>query len=473
MLQRLACLVWFALLGAAQEAIVPIQPGDDIQAAIDRSPEGATFSFAPGVYRLVQLVPKTGNTFLGNGAVLNGSWQLTEFEKYGRLWAVSGQSQRGTVQGHCTPDRPRCAYPEDLYFDDVPLPQASSIEETRPGQWFFDYSAGKLYLGDDPAGHKVELGVRTSAFGGSAANVTVQQFVIEKYATPGQSAAINPTSTARGWIIRNNEIRLNHAWGVRVVSAAQVIGNRIRQNGQLGIGGTGEGILVEGNEISANNYAGFEPGWEAGGAKFVGSTDLVVRNNSVFGNFGTGLWTDTDNRNTLYESNRVYDNMGPGIQHEISFEAVIVGNEVMNNGRGGSPWLWGAQIQVQNSSGVDVARNYVEVMNGVGNGIALIQQNRGAYVTRDNYVHDNTVVYRGVNGQSGAVADHNGPGLFNGNNRFDFNTYHSSEASWTHWAWQDSVRTWPAFKALGQEPNGNADGTLPSPRASDTPMGGK
>jgi hypothetical protein len=307
----------------------------------------------------------------------------------------------------------------------------------------------------------VEIGTRAYAFSGSASNVTIQEFTIEKYATPAQDAAINPSADAKGWNIRNNEIRWNHGWGLRITTGMHAVKNYIHDNGQLGIGGTGTDVLIDTNDISANNYAGFEHGWEAGGAKFVMTKNLVVRGNSVYGNFGTGLWTDTDNRNTLYDSNQVFDNIGPGIQHEISYDAVISHCDVRNNGRGGSPWLWGGQIQVQNSSNVEIVANYVEVLDGVGNGITLIQQDRGAYFTANNYVHDNTVVYHGVNGKSGAVADFKGTSLFGGNNRFDFNVYHSSHPEGTHWAWQDDVRTWKGFKAFGQELHGKIDATVP------------
>ena len=467
MAHRIFCGLFMASLGAfAQDNVVQIQPGDNIQALVEANPEGTTFSFSQATYRLVHIVPKNGDIFVGNGASLNGSWLLTDFYRYGRLWAIGGQTQHGRVVGSCQSDRPKCAYPEDLFFDDLPLPQAASIEETQPGQWFFDYPGQTVYLGSDPAGHKVEIGTRAYAFSGSASNVTIQQFVIEKYAVPAQSGAINPHTDAQNWSIVHNEIRWNHAWGLRLTGGMQVTGNYIHDNGQLGVGGGGDNILLDTNDISANNYAGFDPGWEAGGTKFVATNNLVVRGNAVYANFGTGLWTDTDNRQTRYESNRVFDNMGPGIQHEISFDAVIVQNDVRNNGKGGSPWLWGAQILIQNSSHAEVANNYVEVGSGVGNGIALIQQDRGSYVTTNNYVHDNTVVYRGTNGQSGAVADFNPAGIFGGNNHFDFNIYHSPDAGGTHWAWADSLRTWEDFKRLGQEPNGNADAKLPQARSA-------
>ena len=41
----------------------------------------------------------------------------------------------------------------------------------------------------------------------------------------------------------------------------------VHHNGQIGIAGDGKDILIEGNRIWSNNIYGFDPVWEAGGAK--------------------------------------------------------------------------------------------------------------------------------------------------------------------------------------------------------------
>src|SRR5690606_14643000 len=114
----------------------------------------------------------------------------------------------------------------------------------------------------------------------------------------------------------------------------RVRNNQVLEQGQLGIGGVGDNVLIAGNEVAWNNTAGFRWGWEAGGSKFARTHDLVVRNNHVHDNNGPGLWTDIANTRTLYEGNRVEDNTGPGIFHEISYDAVIRNNTVRRNARG-------------------------------------------------------------------------------------------------------------------------------------------
>ena len=105
--------------------------------------------------------------------------------------------------------------------------------------------------------------------------------------------------------------------------------------------------LVQGNEIAYNNYLkGVSYGWEAGGTKFVKTRGLIVRSNYVHHNWGTGLWTDIDNINTLVEGNRVIGNANQGIFHEISYAAVIRNNTVQGNGFDRCCWLMGAAILV-------------------------------------------------------------------------------------------------------------------------------
>ena len=52
---------------------VVLAPGQDIQAAVNARPAGTTFRLTAGVYRNQHVVPKSGNTFVGDpGAVLDG-----------------------------------------------------------------------------------------------------------------------------------------------------------------------------------------------------------------------------------------------------------------------------------------------------------------------------------------------------------------------------------------------------------------
>jgi len=438
---------------------IVIHPGESIQDAVNNAPEGARFLLKAGVHRLQQIRPKHGQIFEGEqGAILSGAALLTTFDREGNFWVATGQYQRGQVHGQCHPSSPGCRYPEDLFIDDVPLIHVRSRSQLAPGRWFFDYDNHKIYLADDPTGKRVETSVTRHAFSGTARDVTIRGLIIEKYASPAQYGAIHPrvgNEVGTGWRIEGNAIRWNHGCGIRIADGMYIGRNYVVGNGQMGIGDIGNDVVVEDNEIAWNNYAGYAAEWEAGGAKFVKTNRLVVRRNYVHNNRGTGLWTDIDNINTIYEFNHVVDNWGPGIQHEISYDAVIRHNYLRGNGRGGDAWVWGSQILVQNSQNVEVHDNYVEVNEDYGDGIFLVYQRRGSgrygpYITVNNWVHHNEVVFKGNAGTTGAAADFDHETLYSGNNRFNNNGYRVPRTDMNKWEWR-GVRNWIGFQSQGQD----------------------
>ena len=458
----------------AQNSIVTLLPGANVQLAVDANPENTTFIFRPGIYRLQSIQPKNGDSFVGQyGAVLNGAQLLTAFTRQGNLWVASGQTQQGQQHGVCDSQHPTCGYPEDLFFDSLPLLHVGSLSEVVPGSWYFDYPNHNIYLADDPSGRLVEASVSPSAFSGPANNVNITGLTVEKYSNPAQHGAVGD-QPGSNWIVTNNEIRWNHGCGMGLSDGSQAKLNFVHHNGQLGIGAVGKNILVEGNQVSFNNWAGFDPTWEAGGMKASESSNLIVRGNSVHDNFGPGLWTDIDSINTLYESNIVMNNSnGAGIAHEISYAAVIRYNIVANNSLRQSSWLWGAQIMIQNSQNVQVYGNTVDVpaaTTGGSNGIAIIQQNRGTgaygpYLAINNSIHNNSIIYRGAyNGTTGQGADYNAAALASsGNNVFDYDTYHVQNISNAYWIWQTGL-AWSGFQQVRQETHGSVDNIMPPPQ---------
>ena len=457
-----------ALLGAetASPPKVTLSPGDNIQAAVAAAPTGTTFTLRSGTYRMQSVQPLDGDVFIGEGTViLNGSKILSfQLDPAGSgLWAANAIAS--TINhGGCQTTYPLCGYTQDLFIDNVLQTPVSSPQGMKPGTWYFDRAKNIVYAPSNPVGHVVELGMKQYAFYGGATNVRINNLTVEKYAAPAQNGAVGgPTiKSANGWVVNNVEARWNHGRGISLGgSNSQILNSFIHHNGQLGISLYGTGCQAINNEISWNNYAGFNASWEAGGSKFWATTNLVVRSNYVHDNLGPGLWTDTNNVNTLYESNTVINNLNEGIKHEVSYSAIIRNNTVKGNGTTKTVWLWNSQIEVQNSSSVEVYGNTVEVQAGSGNGIGLINQKRGSgtqgpWAAANNYVHNNTVTYLGQNGASGLVDDTGGtPAL---GNRFDSNRYITSSADATrhHWVWAPSKGyEWPAFKAMGQETNGD------------------
>ncbi|HET7232153.1 MAG TPA: right-handed parallel beta-helix repeat-containing protein [Longimicrobium sp.] len=431
-----------------------IAPGEDIQARVDASPAGTRFVLKAGVHRMQQVRPRDGMTFAGEpGAVVSGARLIVSWDRSGALWSAGGQTQEGAAAGECEDGGTACRLPEDLFVDDVPLKRVARLSAVRAGSWYFDYAADRVYLADNPAGHRVEVSALPWAFGGAARGVTLSGLVIEKYAAPAQQGAVQGTATD-GWTVQDCEVRLNHGIGVRTGEGMRVLRNRVHHNGELGIGGGGAGVLVEGNEIAWNNYAGFDPAWEAGGTKFVRTRDLVVRGNRVHHNHGHGLWADIDNIATLYEANIVEDNDYSGIFHEISYAAVIRGNRAARNGFGGAQWVDGAGILVSSSRDVEV---YGNTVTGNRNGITALQGDRGsgaygAHELANLYVHDN-VVELGA-GRQGVVQNNGSSAVFTSMNvRFAHGTYRLGSVS-APFLWNDRAVGEGGWKGYGMDVDG-------------------
>ena len=128
---------------------------------------------------------------------------------------------------------------------------------------------------------------------------------------PAQKGAICSLGTT-GWSVENSELRLNSGAGIVIGNGAKVLSSNLHHNGQTGIAGEGNNVLIENNLISANNIYGFDYKWEAGGVKLATSDGVVMRGNQVTDNVGPGLWCDIGCRNVLYENNIVERNPTPG-----------------------------------------------------------------------------------------------------------------------------------------------------------------
>lgn len=346
---------------AAPQGAVILTQYADIQNEVDTHPKGATFYLRAGTYRIQTVQPKDRDTFVGAyGAILDGANLLTNFSSSSGNYVATNQpiDPNTMVHGECSSGYPRCKYPQDLYFDGVPLRAVAHLSQVAPGKFYYDYGQKAVYFADNPAGHTVELSYRPFAFGGNAKNVTIQNLVIENYACADQQAAINNQGAGTGWHIVDDDVRWNHGYGIVDGTNDHVWGNLIEHNGELGIGGGGTtGSRIDKNEIASNVWNGTDCGWECGGGKWGQVTNLTVLQNYVHDNQGDGLWTDVNSTGVTYEKNRIENNLYAGISHEISGTALIVKNSFAGNGKSTFGWGWDAQIQIQNSHDVTADGN--------------------------------------------------------------------------------------------------------------------
>jgi parallel beta-helix repeat protein len=429
---------------------------NDLAALARSRAPGTTFCIEKGVHRqAAPIVPKTDDAFVGEpGAVLSGARSIGAlFTRSGRDWVAANQNAENTaLDGECASGT-ACRYPNDVFLDDVPLQRVLDASSVGPGRFYSDYGAHQITIGDDPAGHRVEVAVVTRAFqgwGSGADRVRIAGLFVEKFANEAQMGAVNARAS---WIVEHDDVRLNH--GVGVQDAGTIVDNLIHDNGQLGIGGDGlTGGVIRGNEIDRNNYAHFDAGWEAGGGKWLKTSKLTVSGNDVRDNGGHGLWTDTDNIGTRYVGNTVVGNARAGIFHEASYDAVIADNVVTGNGRTVKGWVDGAGILVNSSGNVRIENNRLA---GNGGGIGLVQADRGDGPYGPHQVHDVSVVGNAIAmplGYNGLVQEGDDSSLYTSRgNHFEGNTYVLG-CKPTPFAWNGAYIDRAAWVAAGNDRTG-------------------
>lgn len=443
----------------------PVRVGADIQRAIDAAGPGGRLCLAAGVHRLDRtLMPRAGQVIGGRtGAILSGARRLAGWRRdpNGRWYHAGGTHDPGRLGGECADGGTACLYPDDVWRDSTRLARVLSPGALGPGRVFIDYAADRIWVADDPTGATMELSVTPHAVTSGSnergtPRVKLTGLIVERFANPAESAAV--VEMGPGWVVDGLEVRDNHGTGIESGSRSILRNSHIHHQGHLGLAGSGTtGALVQGNEVDHNNTAGYDWGWEAGGAKWAAGTDrLTVRGNFVHDNQGPGLWTDGDNVHTLYERNLVENNLGPGIIHEISYDAVIRYNTVRDNATaaaGRTIW-WGSDIHLNGSQRVQVYGN--TVISRV-NAIGLVDSDRGAgrhgpYQVAQVDVHDN-VIQMAPGAETGLVGR---PRAFEAaaGNRFERNTYHVPDPAGEFWQWQRSLDA-AGWRAHGQDRDGS------------------
>ena len=449
---------------------ISVTPGQNLQALVNEYPPATTFSLAAGVYRFQSVVPQNYDSFVGQpGAILSGATLLTTFNQSGAYWMAQVQvTQAASYPGQCNAASPACAFPEDLFFNNVPKTRVTSLSAVGPGTWYLDYSTGTVYMGDNPAGYTVEVSLAGYAFTGPAVSVTISNLTIEKYASVAQTGAVDGSASTY-WALEGNEIRYNHGRGITIGDGMYICNNNVHNNGQLGMGGSGANILVQSNQISYNNYAGYSYYWEAGGAEFYGVQNLTVQYNYSHDNAGPGFWNDGNSQYVTYNGNQASGNIEAAILSEISSNITIANNYIWDDGNNpnGSGIWWGAGILISDSSTVSVTSNSISnCMNGIGE----ILSSRGnapngqPYSLQNVTVTGNTI-YQNTGMAAGIVVE--GSGFNNSvytswNNTFQGNTYNLANPSGNYFYWLGQTMTLAAFV-------GDTDGGGASPNASISP----
>lgn len=460
-------------LTQASAATVYVYPSNNLQSVVNAYPSGTTYMLTRGVYRMQSVTPKSGDVYVGqSGAVMNGSRLATSFSQQTisgiTYWVTPGPTQAGTVTGSCDSSHPMCKYPQDLFINNQLIQRVASLSAVTASTCYFNYSTGKVYFRTTPVGKTVEIGTTRFAFSSSAPNVTIKNLTIEKYAAPAQTGAI---AAGTSWTIMNNEVRLNHGGGIHMTSYDVIKNNYVHHNGQEGIAGGGTNILLQNNEISYNNTAGFQFGWEAGGVWFSNSTNPVIKGNYAHNNFGIGIHLDYQSYNWLIQGNRTQNNYSAGIDNEIGYSGTASYNVSKNDGlypgKSNPSMWWGCGIYIYSSSGTTIYNN--TIINGT-NGICAVSMprgsgNRGAFKVANLSVTNNVIV-QPSGSASGAVAQSSTDAVYSSTsgNHWSGNIYKLGSAA--PFVWNNRNVDSTTWRATGHDTSGTwksaGDSTFPS-----------
>lgn len=464
------------------------------QALLNAHPAGTKFWLQSGTHRpaaevATMLVPKQGMEFhFAPGAILSGSVVLSSWTPDAGRWYATGQTQRG-VDGPelydgiaiSPTDHPRAWKSETVYIDGVIQKHQNALADVGAGEWFFDYAANRIYIGTDPAGKTVETTMADRAIVGGGSGVKIVNGIVEKFMCPLQIGAVD-NATQSGWEVIDTTVRRNHGLGAKIGEGGRIAGCKIDSNGQLGLGGGGVGLIVEDTEVVANNVMFINRGFEAGGSKWVFSTNAVVRRCWFHLNRGNGLWFDISNVNPWVYDNLSEANEWIGIFLEIGFGGLVEWNLTRGNGTDYTTFApLGGGIVVNGTNNVEV--RYNGVVDNRGGGVWGIRDARSGgpegYELSGLNVHDNLVI---MHSGLGGGTDPPGNGIQDftaatpavlpaANNRFQHNTYIVSSLSTTFWYWLGGPKTWSQWQAIPQDSTGTASEDTAAEVAAGTLIG--
>ena len=346
---------------------------------------------------------------------------------------------------------------------------------------------GNVFIGayDGSNGAVLDGRSRTTyAFHGTAHHVVIKNLIVKNYTAPTQYGMIQIWGPYA--LIQNNEITgATQGAGVWVSSYALVIANKINNNAQEGYKVVYDdsasqpaiGALFDSNEIAHNNPThGYWDSGEQGGGKATNTQYLTFWYNYAHDNGGPSFWTDSNNIYTTYWFNRSRNDTN-GIEHEISFNASIIGNDLQDMGSQShqstcpSSYFTCAGVAIENSGGstgkyagiIEIAYNTIRP-GQYGRAIAFREQNRGGckcpysaapYRLQNIWVHHNTVdVTNGLTNEPmiGAAADTGDVGIFYSRDiKFDYNDY--TGFGTTHFfAWRNGAfHDFAGWQRFGQD----------------------
>jgi parallel beta-helix repeat protein len=374
---------------------IALSPGQSIQAAVNANPAGTTFTITPGTYYSQSVIPKTGDSFLGQpGAVLDGQGTA----KYAFWEGPAPYPNNVTISGLKVTNY-------------TPATQTGTIDA---GGYSPSLSSTGWIIQNNEVSYNDQYGIR-------AGNSTQ---VLNNYVH--HNKRLNITGSANNELIANNEIAYGN------------YGNFYDTNFEAGgtkFSGT-NGLVLRGNYVHDNLGVGLHVD--------LNNVNTLIDSNNVVHNGSEGIvvevsYTATISNNTV-TNNGLYDprnrytwlwNAGIGVHDSPNVQ--VYGNTVSGN--------WAGIVGIQQNRTADVATN----------GPHLLQN----YYVHDNIITETTVPPPQVLSTAAGIGQDDGDQNVFGsyNNRYVHNTYYLGANPYP-FAWQNGPRNQAQWLAYGEDVTG-------------------
>jgi hypothetical protein len=262
----------------------------------------------------------------------------------------------------------------------------------------FAAGEGGTYIGGytPGAGGATLNGIKTNGtaflgnyMGATTNNVNIEYLTVENFNPNNDQSAIDNSGSA-SWTIKFDTVEdVGYVKGSDDGSGAAMGAgdvyeyNCFTKDGQYAVnaaaigGSTGSFVnaVMDYNEISYDGYSEYPDIHGcgcSGGIKFWQSVNAQFVGNWVHDNYNVGVWFDTNNTGALVEDNFITGNYAQGLTYEVSYNADIADNTLVENALGTGPLSGNGSITpalyISSSSGAYISgSNYNNELLVTGN----------------------------------------------------------------------------------------------------------
>ena len=260
----------------------------------------------------------------------------------------------GTVPGwiYINPNYPMAAHPEQIFFDDVEVAQVASLAQVVAGTFYIDYAAQRIYVGADPTGVDIASSVKQRFFQ-TIAKVTLRDIGIRRYApSVPDMGAVYVAESANGCLLENIHIEDIATTAISVSGPNTTLRNvTVLRTGFTGIHGyKAHNILLDHVTVTYANHEHFNHAPAAAGMKITSTKNVTVLSSTFSDNDAAGFWADETVYGLTIASSVLSRNLGQGVIVELSQNALVVNNRILDNYESGI-WIQGSgDVNIWNNS---------------------------------------------------------------------------------------------------------------------------